>query len=258
MNYGHADTKLHHRGHGGSMQSRKLENNTYLKRLGDDEIGLLLHNTYVARFRRDGSVILDSGGWRTKTTKDRLRYVSGVTVISHRPRGYAHSLWWIAAEGWDTPDKELIPFFDGIHLDQGTGEVLSPADRIEEEREAIRPALTKGKLVKNYLSFLLDPDSMATFAADWKVTAQEALINDTIQYLTDRPHVAARHLLECRYFDMGVAMKAIELDIAVRGELERSAHWEAMEWAQLMGEGKEPKHFRSTMRRLIDFSLAGA
>lgn len=263
MDYMSADTQLHHRGHGGKMTSRKLENNTYLERLGlthgHETIGLLLHRTYIAKFIADGSVILASGGWETMTTKDRLGYVSGFTVFGRRLKGYSHSLWWVGRDGYNTPDDELLPFFDGIHLDQRTGALLSSDDEIEQVMEARRPALTKGQLVKNYLSFILDPDSMATFATEWEVAVDALpLMTDTATWLKERPAYTAQRLLERRHFDMGVVMKAIELDIAVRGEHERSAHWEAMEWAQVMGEGKEPKHFRSIMRRLINFSLADA
>lgn len=53
-------------------ESRKVAHNTTLVDLGDDGIGLRLHATYVVMFRTDGSLVLNTGGWWTVTTKDRI------------------------------------------------------------------------------------------------------------------------------------------------------------------------------------------
>ena len=54
---------------------RKLANNTYLtvhEDKTDDYFGVKLHDTVIVRWYSDGRVVLDSGGWRTRTTKDRM------------------------------------------------------------------------------------------------------------------------------------------------------------------------------------------
>ncbi len=56
----------------GKRQSRKVGNNTYLEKLNDGDIGVRLHNTYIVRYTHDGKIILNSGGWRTVTTKARI------------------------------------------------------------------------------------------------------------------------------------------------------------------------------------------
>jgi hypothetical protein len=56
--------------------SRSIANNTALVELDDEGIGLRLHATYVVTFRPDGSIVLNSGGWHTVTTKDRLNRVA--------------------------------------------------------------------------------------------------------------------------------------------------------------------------------------
>lgn len=67
MNYTQAHEKLGKRG------SKKLCNNTYLHRnaLGID-ICVKLHGTDVLTFKPDGSVVYNTGGWHTNTTKDRM------------------------------------------------------------------------------------------------------------------------------------------------------------------------------------------
>lgn len=61
------------RGH----ESRKIAGNTYLERLDAETIGVRLHRTYVVKFYADPAHMrINSGGWRTVTTKDRInRYL---------------------------------------------------------------------------------------------------------------------------------------------------------------------------------------
>ncbi len=57
--------------------SRKLANNTYLVRRGEN-IAVRLHDTDVATYLPNGDVILNSEGWRTPTTKARINdYLPG-------------------------------------------------------------------------------------------------------------------------------------------------------------------------------------
>lgn len=57
----------------GKRDRRKIANNTYLERRDDSTIALRLHATDVVTFR-PGTITLDSGGWRTVTTKNRINY----------------------------------------------------------------------------------------------------------------------------------------------------------------------------------------
>lgn len=98
-------------------ESRKLANNTYLERRGD-AIAVRLHFTDVITFNPDGSVTLNSGGWRTVTTKDRMNFTSGVRVFQH-----AHE--WYVAVARETDDglrydwDSSIDYFDGITFKDG-------------------------------------------------------------------------------------------------------------------------------------------
>ncbi len=59
----------------GGRGSRKVAHNTYVEGLGEAVVGLRLHRTVVVRLFAGGSVALDSGGYRTVTTKDRINAV---------------------------------------------------------------------------------------------------------------------------------------------------------------------------------------
>jgi hypothetical protein len=106
MNYQEADTQLT----GRCKQRRKVGNNTYLERRQGGAIALLLHSTDVVTFRPDGAIVLNSGGWRTPTTKDRIN--------NYLPAGsnlwQENGQWFFRCEGfWGT--KERL-FADGMIL----------------------------------------------------------------------------------------------------------------------------------------------
>lgn len=65
----------------GDQSSLKIGNNTYLQKRGEN-IAVQLHSTDVITFEPDGHMILDTGGYRTTTTKDRInRYTpSSISV----------------------------------------------------------------------------------------------------------------------------------------------------------------------------------
>lgn len=109
----------------GKRDSRKVANNTYLKRTGEDEISLLLHRTYIVRWTRGVGCSLNSGGWKTYTTKERFNRFSPMAVWSDR------GTWWCSTwpNPWGQNDKPRWVFEDGITLHEDgavTGEGEDP------------------------------------------------------------------------------------------------------------------------------------
>ncbi len=74
----------------GSRDSLKIGHNTYLERMLSDDIGIRLHATTIVAFLAEGGVILNSGGWQTVTTKERMnRYLpAGVSVVRNKKAWY--------------------------------------------------------------------------------------------------------------------------------------------------------------------------
>ncbi len=100
LTYAEAE-RLHARGRGGR---KKLENNTYLHRVGDS-YAVRLHSTDVVTIHPDGTYTLDSGGWRTPTTKDRISRYSPVVVCQGR------CVWYVCKpRDW----SNRVPFRDGM------------------------------------------------------------------------------------------------------------------------------------------------
>lgn len=80
---------------------RKIGNNTYAYIEHDGTVAIELHGTKVVRFFPNGLVQLNSGGWRTHTTKDRINKYSPVGV-------YQRNYEWFLRDGTPFEDKMLV------------------------------------------------------------------------------------------------------------------------------------------------------
>ena len=81
---------------------RKVGNNTYAEILHDNSVGIMLHSTYVVKIHPDNTYTLQTGGWQTVTTKDRINQYSPVRVYQ---RNYE---WFVKLN-----NKEY-PFMEGM------------------------------------------------------------------------------------------------------------------------------------------------
>jgi len=104
MTYNDLNAKLQ----GRNKNSRKMGNNTYAVRNADGTLGIRLHNTQVVVFHEDGRVILDSGRWRTSTTKARINeFVPGPWRV------FQKDFEWFL-HNWTTGD--VLAFTDRMEL----------------------------------------------------------------------------------------------------------------------------------------------
>ena len=134
---------------------RKLQNNTYLERIDEHTVGVRLHDTHVVKLHDDGSTSLDSGGWHTMTTKERINdYIDYplLRVTSDRGR-------WYLATGWGAEDR-IHRFFDGIRIKDG--KVLNPRRaemKAQDEREkGIEKRMAK--YIKGFIAALKSPEGI--------------------------------------------------------------------------------------------------
>jgi hypothetical protein len=108
---------------------------------GHDSIGLTLHATEVLTFYSNGDIALDSGGWHTVTTSNRINnnLPAPWGVASHRMGGVSE--WWL----WNgsTP---VVPFTDGlvitasgcVRLGWPKGALVMSRAQIQAERDRIQ------------------------------------------------------------------------------------------------------------------------
>lgn len=122
---------------GRNKNGRKLGNNTYAERKGDD-VAIRLHTTDILTYKSDGSVVVTSGGWKTVTTKSRLN--------EYLPFGYAitqtKGVWYWAK--YRQNNSDITPFTDG--------DSISPDGKLVAQAT---PATSKanGKLRKRILAY---------------------------------------------------------------------------------------------------------
>ena len=79
---------------------RKIGNNTYAEILHDNSVGIMLHSTYVVKIHPDNTYTLQTGGWQTLTTKDRINQYSPVRVYQRKYE------WFVKINGKEYPFME--------------------------------------------------------------------------------------------------------------------------------------------------------
>lgn len=129
MTYTEAAAKL------GKRDSRKLGNNTYLERRGVD-IAVRLHSTDIVTFHPDGSATLNSGGWQTVTTKDRINAFSEARLYQKS------GIWYVSS----------ALYHDGMKIDADGNPINAASpERYEKAKKQI------DKMVSAYIrGFIAD------------------------------------------------------------------------------------------------------
>jgi hypothetical protein len=94
----------------GILKSKLVRNNTRLTEYVDGRRTLRLHATDIITWKPDGKIILNSGGWRTHTTKERLNaYINMYNTTNYCI--YQRRFEWFLQDG-----DETIEFSDGMEL----------------------------------------------------------------------------------------------------------------------------------------------
>lgn len=126
----------------GTRPQKKIGHNTWLLRKPDGAVALKYHETEVVTWKPDGSIVLDSGGWRTSTTKVRLNYYASLNVYQD------NRVWYVKHGG------AVYTFKDGMVLKpdgsvEGAGPKASQASR---EGAKLRGRINR--YVKGYMAAL--------------------------------------------------------------------------------------------------------
>lgn len=179
-----ADTAL------GKRDRRKVANNTYLFRAADNTIHLRLHETDVVVYHPNGGgMTLDTGGWFTVTTKDRINAAlpGGFRIYSVKGN------WFLHRNIRDLPD---VPFVDRMTLwPDGEIEGIDWA-QVQHEIDA------RTKLKQEIAAFVRG------ITADAVVTAWENTGGDCLLCRVGQTRCLGDHVEE-RYFHATLAHNAV-------------------------------------------------
>lgn len=127
-------------------ESKVIDNNTVWYKLKDGTTKIRLHLTDIITRQTNGDIILNSGGWKTVTTKDRLNsYLQPLGFyISQR-----NSVWYIKKDGKDT---DYI-FNDGMIITNNGG-IKNATIKNEKKTENLKKKVNE--YVKNYVNLLVN------------------------------------------------------------------------------------------------------
>lgn len=120
------------RNHKRGIDSKKVANNTYARLDSNGAIVIRYHDTDVVTLFYDGAIRLDSGGWKTLTTKERLNWFLPYSIRVYQESG----IWYLS------DNKEVYLFEDGLTI-SASGEItgagsLESVKEIENLRKEIR------------------------------------------------------------------------------------------------------------------------
>lgn len=107
----------------GKRRFKKLGNNTYLIVSRHDVsnqpiFGVKLHKTIVVEILPSGEFALNSGGFTTRTTKNRIETYSPAYIVSRK------GTWHLRTPNHPKDIFKFVEFFDGVLIDEN-GSVLN-------------------------------------------------------------------------------------------------------------------------------------
>jgi hypothetical protein len=140
-------------------QERPLAHNTRVRREGDD-IVVRLHGTDIVFLKPDGAVTLNSGGWQTPTTKERLNlFLTSYRLVQENHKWYLYQLGQ-----WDKAARQ--PFVDFVMVCPN-GELVYP-EGAEPMAEAEAKKLNRAiqKYTKDYAEALVNQQVPAPDSGD--------------------------------------------------------------------------------------------
>jgi len=112
---------------------RKIANNTYAEK-EKNLISIRLHETKIITYYSDGKIKLNSGGWQTVTTKQRLNDFTSFAIYQKK------SIWYFCIN--NKYEKENIYYFkDNMEIDKAgkiTGAELVNPEKEKENKKLVK------------------------------------------------------------------------------------------------------------------------
>lgn len=133
-----AEATLVHQTRKVPLDRRKIQNNTWLERRPNGDIAVRFHETDVVTYHSDGMVTLDTGGWYSVTTRERIEtYALPFSIQSLNARWMLHTPNPEYVSDWHEirPDTDLV-IFTGDNLTLWKVDGLAHNVRFTDWKEA--------------------------------------------------------------------------------------------------------------------------
>lgn len=134
------------------VESKKVENNTVYYKTENGEERYRHHDTDILKIK-DGIIEFNSGGWRSKTTMERMNNFQDIADI-HTKGG----IWYIS-----TPQSGKRVFFDGIQVDID-GVFLNESE--QSEKDILKLKKDAKKYIDNFIEELMNGNVPAPSSGD--------------------------------------------------------------------------------------------
>jgi hypothetical protein len=151
-------------------------------------IVLHMHRTDVVRWRADGTTVLDSGGWKTPTTKQRIQDFAAVRIVQEKGE------WYVCADG-----ERVGVFADGMVVRaDGTYSGAGPIDG-GKEREGKKLRRAVRRYCEGFFDAMARGEVHAPYAGDCFFCAMKTEEGKTLGEVTkDKEHLLSH--VEEQYF----------------------------------------------------------
>lgn len=121
-----------------ATNARIVKRNTFERQEGGETV-IRLHGTDIVRKHPNGSVTLNSAGWKTVTTKDRMN--------DHMPAGcqlYSDKGQWFVRKGsWGDANALIVPYFDGMVVPRDVKAPKAKGAKLAAKEDALRKQIRR-------------------------------------------------------------------------------------------------------------------
>lgn len=230
---------------GKDKSKRPLGFATYLIKRKDGSIAVRLWDTDVVVYKPNGDIVLNSGGWRTPTTKDRLNGYSPITIAQ------TNKVWYVCRKGkWE---EKNVPFRDGmiVHPDgsfEGVGNVQD-----EEYVKRMNKAITK--YVDGYIKALFDGKVPAPSAGDCWFCALRTEDGKTMGDVGDKKDHLVGHFHDKYYVPSLLYNAMTEGGVSMFAKAVVGSIWKG-EYESDSMDGLAARQIRSALKKYLEKRLA--
>ena len=144
----------------GVISSKKIGNNTFEIEYSNGDIAIRLHYTNIITVKPNGNIILNSGGWKTNTTKDRInKYLNTYLKGKNWNISQVNYNWQLQKWGYKNGKYSLLAvksFFDNMELTP-EGETLN---RTENNNLSNQDISKYKKAINKYVNLIDKMDTL--------------------------------------------------------------------------------------------------
>jgi hypothetical protein len=224
----------------GSKEKRKLAHETYLVRVGNDLV-IRYHDTNVVVYHADRSITLDSGGWRSPTTRRRFEEFGSVPIEQRDSSWFVR--WW---------GREYI-FDDGMRLRPDASVIY--AKEPPDADDILKLSKRVNKYARDFAAAFIEGQVEAPSGGDcWHCLFEDESRRSWDEASNDKEHLHSH--MEEPYYVPSLLVRAMEKYGAVNAE--RGAIWSywdperALELWEGLAKRTVYKYVRKYMRHQLE------